>query len=764
MRFSSLFYKILQILQKEKSVETACNKVMEIGFYALFGLIPLILTPINYELFEYNKMMAVYALTAVIVFTWIIKSVSSKKIIIRRTPLDLFFLLFLGSQFLSTLFSMDIHTSIWGYYSRFHQGLLASISYFLLYLAFVSNFDQRRIIRLLSITLLTATLVSVYGILEHFGIDKNLWVQDVQNRVFSTFGQPNWLAAYLAVLIPLSIGMAFSKLINFENENPNKGQGSPASPSEAGRAKVKSQSQKLKIETNWSLSNLKLYIVNCTLYILPLVFYLTLLFTKSRSGFIAFWLTNVPFSVLLFLFLNKLKNVASKRLIFLLLFLNIAFVAISFIVGGAGLGSLEKYSLPGLMSQTSQVTAPTRPSSQTSLETGITESGDIRKIVWKGAMDAFLANPLLGTGVETFAYAYYQFRPAAHNMTSEWDFLYNKAHNEYLNFAATTGILGLGTYLLFIFAFTAWFIRRFLTVKPDSDNFTFYILHFSLFFGWLSILITNFFGFSVVVIGLFFFLLPAVIFFLTETRKKELLLNLENLIIFRFEAGNRLIIALVFFSLIYALYLLKNLWMGDVAFAKGYRDNRAGRFLQAYQNLSTAVTLNPYEPFYADEISYSSAVIAVALNQEGNATQAAVLKDQSLAFSKVVETISPNNINFLKSRVKTYYVLSEIDPALKEAAVSFLFKAEKLAPTDPKIPYNLGVLLAKSGQVDMAVEKLKKAIELKPNYRDAYYALGLLQKDNGEVDEAKKTLQFVLDKINKDDTEIKNKLKEWEEK
>ncbi|EKD95786.1 MAG: hypothetical protein ACD_24C00331G0003 [uncultured bacterium] len=135
-----------------------------------------------------------------------------------------------------------------------------------------------------------------------------------------------------------------------------------------------------------------------------------------------------------------------------------------------------------------------------------------------------------------------------------------------------------------------------------------------------------------------------------------------------------------------------------------------------------------------------------------------------MAFSKVVETISPNNVNFMKSQVKTYYLLSEIDPGLKEVAVSLLLKAGKLAPTDPKIPYNLGVILAKSGQVDLAEQKLKTAINLKPNYRDAYYALGLLQKDNEESEEAKKTLQFVLDKINKDDTEIKNKLKEWSEK
>ena len=47
-----------------------------------------------------------------------------------------------------------------------------------------------------------------------------------------------------------------------------------------------------------------------------------------------------------------------------------------------------------------------------------------------------------------------------HNLTSEWDFLYNKAHNEYLNYLATTGLFGLGSYLLFIGVFLVWFVSR----------------------------------------------------------------------------------------------------------------------------------------------------------------------------------------------------------------------------------------------------------------------------------------------------------------
>ena len=77
------------------------------------------------------------------------------------------------------------------------------------------------------------------------------------------------------------------------------------------------------------------------------------------------------------------------------------------------------------------------------INVAITDSAEIRRIVWSGAIEIARNYPLFGTGPETFAYAYYKYRPAEHNLTSEWDFLYNRAHNEFLNVAATSGFLGL---------------------------------------------------------------------------------------------------------------------------------------------------------------------------------------------------------------------------------------------------------------------------------------------------------------------------------
>ncbi len=101
--------------------------------------------------------------------------------------------------------------------------------------------------------------------------------------------------------------------------------------------------------------------------------------------------------------------------------------------------------------------------------------------------------PIFGTGVETFAYSYYETRPVGHNYVSEWNFLYNKAHNEYLNFAATTGSVGLSSYLILIVVSVFVFIKN-----KRAD----------LLAGYAAIGLTNFFGFSVVVVSLLFFFVP----------------------------------------------------------------------------------------------------------------------------------------------------------------------------------------------------------------------------------------------------------------
>ena len=229
-------------------------------FYLLFFFVPIVLFPKSSELFELNKMVLVYTLTILIVAAWFLRSLLENRIRFKRTMLDIPLVLFLISQVVSTATSIDQTTSIFGYYGRFHGGLLSSFAYALLYWAYVSNMDKQKTIKSIKFLLTTAMLVSIYAILQRFGIDDQYWSQDVKARVFSTLGQPNWLAAWIVSLMPLAWTLILS-------------------------AKYKVQSAKSQ------LINQRVFLG----IVVSIIFFLNLLFTKSRSGFLGFAAASVVF-------------------------------------------------------------------------------------------------------------------------------------------------------------------------------------------------------------------------------------------------------------------------------------------------------------------------------------------------------------------------------------------------------------------------------------------------------------------------------------
>ncbi len=742
-----------------------CSRIIHWSFIALFALVPLLLTPWNYELFEYNKMMAVYGLTVIITAAWVGKMLVNRKIEITRTPFDIPLLLFITSQLVSALFSIDPHVSWFGYYSRFNGGMWSVISYTLLYYAFVSNWTNllaRRSLHeggsnLLKITLGSATIIAIYGALERLGIDKHLWVQDVQSRVFSTLGQPNWLASYLVALLPISMGLIAARWHLASDQKGTSG------TTLASR-----------------------FLQGATLQaMLPLVFtglfFVVLLFTRSRSGLVGLAVADLVFWGLIFANYIRpslarqgqtlktvpqvLQGSALQRIVLPFSFMHLVFGLI-FFINGSNIDWLDKYFTYNSLKNrffTQQPTPnnlqqPTTPQQGTLLEYGGTESGTIRKYVWQGALAAWRSSPktyLIGTGTETFAFAFYKHRPVGHNQTSEWDFLYNKAHNEYLNYLATTGILGLGSYLLFIGSVVVWFmlVAKNHLAKQDG-TFSNAILAIALFSGWISVLVTNFFGFSVVTQQLFLFLFPALLLVITNQKPRawHLTLKFPSYVIWS------LSIAVGGIG-VFLLVTLFNFWYADTVYATAYRASRAGQFAASRLSLEQALLLNSSEPVYYDEQSTTLAALGIAAAEQKDATSAAELVQKSLKASDTALTISPQNVNFWKSRTKIFYSFAAFDPQFNKAAIEALSRAHELSPNDPKILYNLAILYGREGENEKAVEILTQAKFLRPQYRDVYFALSVFFTEMGIPDQAKSILSEYLTKVDPADKEFQERIK-----
>jgi hypothetical protein len=61
---------------------------------------------------------------------------------------------------------------------------------------------------------------------------------------------------------------------------------------------------------------------------------------------------------------------------------------------------------------------------------------------------------------------------------------------------------------------------------------------------------------------------------------------------------------------------------------------------------------------------------------------------------------------------------------------------------------------------DKSMAGVNKSIDLKPDYRDSYFLKAQLQHKFGMVAEAHDTIQYILTKINPNDQEAKDLLKE----
>ncbi|OGH12672.1 MAG: hypothetical protein A2776_03335 [Candidatus Levybacteria bacterium RIFCSPHIGHO2_01_FULL_40_10] len=543
------------------------------------------------------------------------------------------------------------------------------------------------------------------------------------------------MGTFLAALIPISLGLGLTKVIR--------------------------DTKKIKLAAG--------------LLMLTFLFYICLLFTGSQSSFVGLGMgLFIFFGFFVFKNLKHLKNLVSKeKPQRYLLIAFIIFLFTTFLVGSP-ISSLNKYTtLSGLqklsepaVKQTQNAKTDSTFEGNTNIQLGGSQSSAIRLIVWQGALDLFRQYPLFGTGVETFAYAYYKVKPLEHNLTSEWDYLYNKAHNEYLNFLATTGVFGLGSYLLIIAFFL---LRAVKTVLKDRDKEKLPLL-LGIIGGYVAILISNFFGFSVVVINIFFFLFPLFFFDIASDKILSRTFSFPKKAVATQELGTRNLAFLVLLAL-FSFYLefhLLNFWFADKQYAYGYNLGKAGEFAAAYEPLNNAVKLLPDEDLYKDELSINMATLAVLLQQNGRATESAEFAKNAKALSDEVIATHPKNIVYYKTRARVAYALAQLDPSYIDLAISTVEEARKLAPTDAKLVYNEALFYNQKGDTQKMLDLLDEALVLKPNYLDVYYARALLlsqlakEQPNKATEynrQARSDLEYILKNIDPTHSSSKELLK-----
>jgi O-antigen ligase len=156
------------------------------------------------------KLLVARALVLTLAALWLLRGAFEGRLVMRRTPLDIALLMFVVSAGISTVFAVNRNLALVGAYDRY-EGFLTIVLYATLYWLTVQTLasaqSARRVIRALLISGYVAAIFSIAQSLlaSAHGIPSGESAFDFAGvaRAEGTMGNPNLLATFLAMLLPI---------------------------------------------------------------------------------------------------------------------------------------------------------------------------------------------------------------------------------------------------------------------------------------------------------------------------------------------------------------------------------------------------------------------------------------------------------------------------------------------------------------------------------------------------------------------------------
>lgn len=322
-------------------------------------------------------------------------------------------LLLILSYTLATVFSVTPRTSLLGSYQRL-QGTYTTFSYLVIFAVLMVNLRKRsQVDRLITTIILVSMPIALYGFLQRYQLDPIPWGGNVTARIASNMGNSIFVAAYLVMVFPLTLGRI-----------------------------VKSSSAILK-----NAPQLALNIARATIYMFILGLQLFALYMTQSRGPALGWLAGVFFIVLLL-------SLRWRKKWFTWIVIGVAVFASAFLL----VLNIKNGPLEGLR----QSPAIGRFGRILDSESN---NALVRKYIWQGATklisphvpiefpdgskDAFnFLRPLIGYGPESMYVAFNPFYVPSLGQVEKRNASPDRSHNETWDSLVITGILGFVAYLL----------------------------------------------------------------------------------------------------------------------------------------------------------------------------------------------------------------------------------------------------------------------------------------------------------------------------
>jgi hypothetical protein len=381
------------------------------------------------------------ALAAVTILAWGANMIAKREIRTLHPPLLVPMVVFLAVISFSLLAALSLQ---WGL-----KGLLVWLELLAIYLFVVNVVDERDVKIIVVLILVAGSMEALLGFYQFFGGygPQGFLLFDRFIRAYGTFEQPNPYGGYLALILPLALGLFLARWHRRDMWSLFTWGLAGLSLGLMGSALVMSWSRGAMLGF---LSAIALIAVAGFWYRVFNGLTCGALTGIACGGLAALWLGASSGGWVLALVLGGLCGLGAgwavsiglqHRWGWLLAALVVLFGGMFILVGG------DRF-LPAALSQRFSDLLPYLSVTDVRAEHLTDENYAVveRWAHWQAALDMLSDHPLLGVGIGNYVPLY-----PAYNLPG-WEDPMGHAHNHYLNVAAETGLLGLVAYLWFLLA------------------------------------------------------------------------------------------------------------------------------------------------------------------------------------------------------------------------------------------------------------------------------------------------------------------------
>ena len=208
-----------------------CNGFIEAGWLIAIVAIPLFFNIHSDRVFEPDKLTLLRSIALLMAGAWLVGFIDRQgwdnvdwlkwnhPQSVWRMPFVLPVFLLVVVYIISTLFSVTPVVSWTGSYQRL-QGTYTTLAYIVVFAMVATTMrTEAQVKRVITAVIITSIPISFYAILQHYGLDPLPWGGDTQRRVAGHMGNAIFIAAYLIMAVPLTIGRiieAFTNILSDE--------------------------------------------------------------------------------------------------------------------------------------------------------------------------------------------------------------------------------------------------------------------------------------------------------------------------------------------------------------------------------------------------------------------------------------------------------------------------------------------------------------------------------------------------------------------